>query len=44
MDNVTEKPEVLAVAMDPNFSAYLHNDFLSIFPSKKEPRGIALLR
>ncbi|KDP45427.1 hypothetical protein JCGZ_09676 [Jatropha curcas] len=44
MDNVTEKPEVLAVAMDPNFAAYLHNDFLSIVSSKKEPHGIVLQR
>ncbi|XP_048229904.1 paired amphipathic helix protein Sin3-like 2 isoform X1 [Ricinus communis] len=44
MDNVTEKPEVLAVAIDPNFSAYLHNEFLSIYSSKKEPHGIALQR
>ena len=44
MDNVTEKPEVLAVAIDPNFAAYLHNDFLSIYPNKKEPHGIALQR
>ncbi|GAV73182.1 PAH domain-containing protein/Sin3_corepress domain-containing protein [Cephalotus follicularis] len=44
MDNVTEKPEVFAVSMEPIFSAYLHNDFLSVFPGKKEPRGIALQR
>ncbi|WCJ20882.1 Paired amphipathic helix protein Sin3-like 2 [Euphorbia peplus] len=44
MDNVTEKPDVLAVAVDPNFAAYLHNDFLSTLPSKKEPHGISLQR
>ncbi|KAE8691549.1 Paired amphipathic helix protein Sin3-like 2 [Hibiscus syriacus] len=44
MDNVIEKPEAFAVSMEPNFSAFLHNDFLSVFPSKKEPRGIMLRR
>ncbi|XP_031274590.1 LOW QUALITY PROTEIN: paired amphipathic helix protein Sin3-like 2 [Pistacia vera] len=44
MDNVIEKPEAFAVSMDPNFAAYLLNDFLSAFPGKKEPHGIALQR
>ncbi|OMO52741.1 Paired amphipathic helix [Corchorus olitorius] len=44
MDNVIEKPEAFAVAMEPNFSAFLHNDFLSVFSGKKEPHGITLKR
>ncbi|XP_022774459.1 paired amphipathic helix protein Sin3-like 2 [Durio zibethinus] len=44
MDNVIEKPEAFAVSMEPNFSAFLHNDFLSVFPRKKEPHGITLKR
>ncbi|PPE00510.1 hypothetical protein GOBAR_DD02460 [Gossypium barbadense] len=42
MDNVIEKPEAFAVSMEPNFSAILHSDFLSVFPGKKEPHGIIL--
>ncbi|KAJ7943566.1 Paired amphipathic helix protein Sin3-like [Quillaja saponaria] len=44
MDYGHEKPEVTAVSMDPNFSAYLHNDFLSVVPDKKEKPGIYLRR
>ncbi|PPS01562.1 hypothetical protein GOBAR_AA19088 [Gossypium barbadense] len=44
MDNVIEKPEAFAVSMEPNFSAFLHNDFLTVFPGKKEPHGITLKR
>lgn len=44
MDNMNEKPELFAVSIDPNFSFYLHNDFLSVFPGKKEPHGIILHR
>ncbi|XP_020968501.1 paired amphipathic helix protein Sin3-like 2 [Arachis ipaensis] len=44
MDNMNEKPEMFAVSIDPNFSFYLHNDFLSVLPSKKEPHGILLQR
>ncbi|PON46541.1 Histone deacetylase interacting protein [Parasponia andersonii] len=44
MDNGHEKPEVTAVSMDPNFSAYLYNDFLSVLPDKKEKSGIFLKR
>ncbi|XP_004517035.1 paired amphipathic helix protein Sin3-like 4 isoform X2 [Cicer arietinum] len=36
MDCGHDKHEVTAVSMDPNFSAYLHNDFLSIVPEKKK--------
>lgn len=39
-----DKPEVTAVSLDPNFSSYLHNDFLSILPDKKEKSGIYLHR
>ncbi|KAB1211673.1 Paired amphipathic helix protein Sin3-like 2 [Morella rubra] len=44
MDSVIQKPEVFAVSMDPNFGAYLYNDYLSVFNGKKEPRGIMLQR
>ncbi|XP_038703904.1 paired amphipathic helix protein Sin3-like 2 isoform X2 [Tripterygium wilfordii] len=44
MDNATEKPEALAVSMDPDFGAYLYNDFLPVFPGKKEPHGIIMRR
>ncbi|AES74611.2 putative transcription regulator Others family [Medicago truncatula] len=44
MDNMNEKPEIAAVAVDPDFSFYLHNDFLSVLPGKKEPHGILLER
>ncbi|CAJ1940000.1 unnamed protein product [Sphenostylis stenocarpa] len=44
MDYGFDKPEVTAVSMDPNFSAYLHNDYLSIVPDKKEQSGIYLKR
>ncbi|XP_050383632.1 paired amphipathic helix protein Sin3-like 2 [Argentina anserina] len=44
MDSVSEKPEATAVSMEPNFSSYLHNDFLSLYPGKKEPHGITLQR
>lgn len=44
MDNMNEKPEIAAVSVDPNFSFYLHNDYLSVLPSKKEPHGILLER
>lgn len=43
MDNGHDKPEVTAVSMDPNFAAYLYNDFLSV-PDKKEKPGIFLKR
>ncbi|KAH1239232.1 Paired amphipathic helix protein Sin3-like 3 [Glycine max] len=44
MDYGYDKPEMTAVSMDPNFSAYLHNDFLSVVPDKKEKSGIYLKR
>ncbi|KAI4320443.1 hypothetical protein MLD38_033924 [Melastoma candidum] len=44
MDNVCEKPEVFAVSIDPNFTAYLQNDFLVASPSRKEPSDIFLFR
>ncbi|KAK7266241.1 hypothetical protein RIF29_18883 [Crotalaria pallida] len=44
MDSMNEKPEMFAVSIDPNFSFYLHNDFLSVSPGKKEPQGIILQR
>ncbi|XP_060959025.1 paired amphipathic helix protein Sin3-like 2 isoform X2 [Cannabis sativa] len=44
MDNMSEKPEVFAVSMDPNFADYLYNEFLSIFPEEKDQDGIALRR
>ncbi|KAF9666412.1 hypothetical protein SADUNF_Sadunf16G0226700 [Salix dunnii] len=44
MDNATEKPEVLAVCMDPTFSAFLHNDYLFVYPGKMESNNITLLR
>jgi paired amphipathic helix protein Sin3a len=44
MDYGHDKPEVTAVSMDPNFSAYLHIDFLSVVPEKKEKSGIFLKR
>ncbi|KAH0973003.1 hypothetical protein GBA52_025159 [Prunus armeniaca] len=40
MDSVSEKPEVFAVSMEPNFASYLHNDFLPVFPGKKEPMAL----
>lgn len=44
MDQGHDKPEVTAVSMDPNFAAYLHNDFLSRVPDRKEKSGIFLRR
>ncbi|OIW10525.1 hypothetical protein TanjilG_15897 [Lupinus angustifolius] len=43
MDCGLDKPEMAAVSVDPNFSAYLHNDFLSVVPDKKK-LGIFLKR
>ncbi|KAJ0971557.1 hypothetical protein J5N97_019516 [Dioscorea zingiberensis] len=36
MEYEHEKPEVIAVSMDPNFAAYLYNDFLSRDPDWKK--------
>ncbi|GLU03025.1 hypothetical protein SLE2022_202450 [Rubroshorea leprosula] len=44
MDYGHDKPEVTAVSMDPNFAAYLQNDFLSVVPEEKENTGIFLKR
>ncbi|XP_052196269.1 paired amphipathic helix protein Sin3-like 2 isoform X2 [Diospyros lotus] len=44
MDDGNDKAEVVAISVDPNFAAYLHNDFLPIVSSKKEPSGIFLRR
>ncbi|KAK3002319.1 hypothetical protein RJ639_021444 [Escallonia herrerae] len=44
MDDGNEKPEVVAVSLDPNFVAYLHKDFLSVAPGKKESPGVMLQR
>lgn len=44
MDDGSDKSDVIAVSVDPNFAAYLHNDFLPVVSSKKEPVGIFLQR
>lgn len=44
MDYGNDKPEMTAVSMDPNFSAYLHNDFLTVLADKREKSGIFLKR
>ncbi|KAI7742429.1 hypothetical protein M8C21_022910, partial [Ambrosia artemisiifolia] len=36
MDDGIEKPEVVAVCVDPHFSTYLHKDFLSVATAKKQ--------
>ncbi|KAE9597058.1 putative transcription regulator Others family [Lupinus albus] len=38
MDHGLDKPEMAAVSVDPSFSSYLHNDFLSVVPDKKKSR------
>ncbi|KAI3699768.1 hypothetical protein L2E82_44292 [Cichorium intybus] len=42
MDDGNEKPEVVAVSVDPNFAAYLHKDFLSVNGRKQS--GILMQR
>ncbi|PON76021.1 Sin3, C-terminal [Trema orientale] len=44
MDNVSEKPEVFAVSMDPNFADYLYKEYLKSFPEEKDLDGIILQR
>ncbi|KAL9246447.1 hypothetical protein vseg_019981 [Gypsophila vaccaria] len=44
MEKVQEKPELTAVVMDPIFSTYLQNDFLSVVPEKKEKPGVFMRR
>ncbi|CAL9079689.1 unnamed protein product [Musa textilis] len=39
-----EKPEVTAISMDPNFSAYLYNDLLSSVSDRKGVQGVFLGR
>ncbi|KAJ6845405.1 paired amphipathic helix protein Sin3-like 4 [Iris pallida] len=39
-----EKPEVTAVSIDPNFTSYLYNEFLSSAPDDKEMNGIFMRR
>ncbi|XP_071711389.1 paired amphipathic helix protein Sin3-like 2 [Rutidosis leptorrhynchoides] len=43
MDDGIEKPEVVAVSVDPHFAAYLHKDFLSVANAKKQS-GILMQR
>ncbi|KAI0488543.1 hypothetical protein KFK09_028379 [Dendrobium nobile] len=44
MDYGLEKPEVTAVSIEPNFSSYLYNDFLSSISDRKERLGIFMRR
>lgn len=44
MDDGSEKSEVVAVSVDPNFAAYLQNDYLSVNHGKKESSAIMLKR
>lgn len=44
MDYGHDKPEMTAVTMDPNFCSYLHNEFLSVVPDKKEKPRVLLKR
>ncbi|XP_047310772.1 paired amphipathic helix protein Sin3-like 2 [Impatiens glandulifera] len=44
MDDGSDKPNAVAISMHPNFNNYLHNNFLSIDSSKKEPAGVYLQR
>lgn len=44
MDDGSEKSEVVAVSVDPNFATYLHNDYLSVNHGKKESSAILLKR
>ncbi|PKA63860.1 Paired amphipathic helix protein Sin3-like 4 [Apostasia shenzhenica] len=44
MDYGTEKPDITAVSIEPNFSAYLYNDFLSSLSDRKERHGIFMRR
>lgn len=39
-----EKPEVTAVSIDPNFSSYLFNEYLSSMSDKKLSEGVFLVR
>ncbi|XP_047939077.1 paired amphipathic helix protein Sin3-like 2 isoform X3 [Salvia hispanica] len=44
MDDGNEKSEVVAVSVDPNFSSYLHNDYLSVARGKKLSSPVMLNR
>ncbi|KAL3526467.1 hypothetical protein ACH5RR_011123 [Cinchona calisaya] len=44
MDDGNEKSEVVAVSIDPNFAAYLYNDYLSVGHGKKESSAVMLKR
>ncbi|XP_027075364.2 paired amphipathic helix protein Sin3-like 2 isoform X2 [Coffea arabica] len=44
MDDGNEKSEVVAVSIDPNFAAYLYNDYLSVGQGKKESSAVMLKR
>ncbi|XP_069149571.1 paired amphipathic helix protein Sin3-like 2 isoform X6 [Solanum lycopersicum] len=44
MDDGSEKSEAVAVYVDPNFSGYLHNDYLSVEHGKKESSAVMLKR
>ncbi|CAN4079305.1 unnamed protein product [Withania somnifera] len=44
MDDEGDKSEVVAVAIDPNFAGYLHNDYLSVKHGKKESSAVLLKR
>ncbi|KAL1218966.1 Paired amphipathic helix protein Sin3-like 3 [Cardamine amara subsp. amara] len=44
MCNGLDKADVTSVSIDPNFAAYLHNDFLSIQSDARENRRIYLKR
>ncbi|VYS66870.1 unnamed protein product [Arabidopsis thaliana] len=44
MDNIIEKPDAYAVSMEPTFTSYLQNEFLSNSSGKKELQDIVLQR
>lgn len=44
MDDANEKSEVIAVSVDPNFSSYLHKDYLSVAQGKKLSSAVMLKR
>ncbi|XP_075105743.1 paired amphipathic helix protein Sin3-like 2 isoform X3 [Nicotiana tabacum] len=44
MDDGSEKSEVVAVYVDPNFAGYLYNDYLSVEHGKKESSAVMLKR
>lgn len=44
MDDGNEKPDVVAVSVDPNFATYYHKEFLPVVLNKKESSSILLQR